>query len=98
LFFFHFLPSKRGEIGVRFTNGGVAALLTDAELAPPMYDDDAFLFLTLDEDERLHDVGQLLTLDEGGQLQDTERVGIATARETTVRDGNDLMRIYGQSL
>jgi hypothetical protein len=79
--------------------GGVAALPTDEELAPPIYDDDAFLFLTVDEGEHLHDAdGDGITLDEGGQLQDTERVGIATARETAVCDGNDLVRIYGQSL
>jgi hypothetical protein len=62
--------------------GVVASLLTDEELAPPMYDDDAFLFLTLDE---------------GGHLRDADVVGIATAREATVRDGNDLMRLYGLS-
>jgi hypothetical protein len=45
-----------------------------------MLDDDAFLFLALDE---------------GAPDGLNVCNGIATAREATVRDGNDLLRLYG---
>jgi hypothetical protein len=61
---------------------GIAALLAVEEVAPPMFDDDAFLFLAVDEE---------------GQLPGTDSGGIATAWEATVRDGSDLMRLYSQA-
>jgi hypothetical protein len=110
---------------------GVAALLSDKEVAPPMFDDDAFLFLALDEGGQFQDAdwdgvattrvatvrdpylvpdesdgrsGGRFAADEGAAdgLFDVDgiasgRDGIVTAREATVRDVSDLMRLYGQS-